>query len=97
VTETGEALIASNTGSQLPAYAYGAEKIVWVIGAQKIVADREAAMKRIYEYVLPLEGERANKAYNITSGSAVNKLLIVNKENVPSRVTIVLVNEALGF
>jgi hypothetical protein len=97
VTETGEVLIASNTGSQLPAYAYGAEKIVWVIGAQKIVADREAAMKRIYEYVLPLEGERANKAYNITSGSAVNKLLILNKENIPSRITVILVNEALGF
>lgn len=97
VTETGEVLIASNTGSQLPAYVYGAEKVVWVIGAQKIVADREEGLRRIYEYVLPLEGERANKAYNITTGSAVNKLLVVNKENIAGRITIVLVNEALGY
>lgn len=97
VTETGEALIASNTGSQLPAYSYGAGKVIWVVGGQKIVADREEAMKRIYEYVLPLEAVRANKAYNITTGSHVSKLLIVNRENQPGRITVILVNEALGF
>lgn len=97
VTETGEAVIASQTGSQLPAYAYGAGKVVWVIGGQKIVADRDEAMKRIYDYVLPLESERANHAYGITTGSAVNKLLVMHKENEPGRITLILVNEALGF
>jgi hypothetical protein len=97
VTETGEVLIASQTGSQLPAYAYGAEKVIWVVGGQKIVADREEGMKRIYEYVLPLESVRANQAYNITTGSAVNKLLILNKEIQKGRITIILVNETLGF
>jgi hypothetical protein len=97
VTEVGEALVASNTGSQLPAYTYGAGKVIWVVGGQKIVPDRETAMKRIYEYVLPLESERANKAYDITSGSHVSKLLIFNREVEPGRVTVILVNEVLGF
>lgn len=97
ITETGEVIIASNTGSQLPAYVYGAGKVILVVGAQKIVADREAAMERLYEYVLPLEGERANKAYNITTGSHVSKLLIMNREVEPGRITIILANEALGF
>lgn len=49
------------------------------------------------EYVLPLESERANKAYNITTGSNVSKLLIINKEKIPGRLTLILVKEKLGF
>ena len=97
VTENGELLIASNTGSQLPAAAYGSAKAIFVIGAQKVVPDIQEGIKRIYEYVLPLESERANKAYNITAGSSVNKLLIVNKEVQKGRVEIILVDESLGF
>ena len=59
VTEDGKIIIASATGSQLPAYAYGAGHVVWVVGSQKIVKDLDEGMKRIYEYVLPLESERA--------------------------------------
>lgn len=97
VTEDGHVLIASNSGSQLPAYAYGATKVIWLIGAQKIVKNTDQGLKRIYEYVLPLESERANKAYKITSGSFVSKLLIVNREIISDRITIILVNEKLGF
>lgn len=97
VTEDGKVVIASNTGSQLAAYVYGASHVVWVVGAQKIVKNLDEAMKRIYEYVLPLESERANKAYNTTTGSNVSKLLIVNKEVWPDRISIILVKEKLGF
>lgn len=96
VTETGDIFIASNTGSQLAAYAYGSDHIIWVIGTQKIVKDREEAFNRIYEHCLPLESERAKKAYG-TSGSFVSKLLIVNREVQPGRITAILVNEVLGF
>lgn len=96
VTEDGHVLIASNTGSQLPAYAYGGGRVIWVVGAQKIVKDIEEGTRRIYEYVLPLEGERAKKAYG-APGSAVNKLLIFNREVQPGRVTMIIVNEKLGF
>ena len=96
VTTQGEVFIASNTGSQLPAYAYGADTVIWVVGAQKIVHDKEMAMKRIYEYVLPLESERAKKAYGV-AGSAVNKMLTVGHENQEGRIHIVFVGEVLGF
>ncbi len=97
VTEEGHVLIASNTGSQLSAYVYGSPHVIWVVGTQKIVKNTDEGIKRIYEYVLPLEGERANKAYNITTGSAVNKLLSINREVKPDRITIIFVNEVLGF
>ena len=65
VTEDGQVLIASNTGSQLPAYAYGAENVVWIVGTQKIVKDFDEGMRRIEEYIKPQESERAREAYNL--------------------------------
>ena len=97
VTLDGKALIASKTGSQLPSYAYGASHVIWVVSAKKIVKDLEKAFKRIYEHVLPLESDRANKAYGITTGSYVSKLLIINKEINPQRIKIIFVKEDLGF
>ena len=95
VTEDGKVLVASASGSQLPAYAYGASKVVWIAGTQKIVKNMEEGIKRIYEHSLPLEDQRARKAYGI--GSSVNKILIFNKEFVPGRVILILVKEELGF
>jgi hypothetical protein len=96
VTEKGELLIASMTGSQIPAYAYGPTKVIFVIGIQKIVTDLDAAMKRLYDYVLPLESERAHKAYGVP-GSSVNKMLVINQEPVADRITVIMVKEQLGF
>lgn len=96
VTEDGKVMIASNTGSQLPAYAYGANHVIWVVGTHKIVKNIDEGFKRIYEHSLPLESERAKKAYGV-SGSAVNKILIVNHENIQGRINIIFVPEVLGF
>lgn len=97
VTQDGKVVIASNTGSQLPAYVYGAAHVIWVVGAQKVVKNLDEAMKRIYDYVLPLESERLNKAYNLTSGSNPSKILIINREIRPERITLIFVKEKLGF
>ena len=95
VTEAGQVLIASNTGSQLGPYASGAGKIVWVVGAQKLVKDLDEGMKRIYEYDLPLETEHMRQLYNM--GTGVNKVLIVNREIRPNRITMIIVKEELGY
>lgn len=97
VTEDGYVIIASNTGSQLAAYVADAAHVIWVVGAQKIVKNTDEGIRRIYEYVLPLESDRINKAYNLTTGSYVSKLLIINREIKPQRLTLILVNERLGF
>ncbi len=96
VTEDGKIMIASNTGSQLPAYVYGASNVIWVVGMQKIVKNIDEGFKRIYEHTLPLESERAKKAYGVP-GSAVNKLLIVNHENIKGRINLIFVPEVLGY
>lgn len=95
LTENGEILVASNTGSQIPAYVYGAMNVVFVVSAKKIVPDVQTGMQRIYDYVLPLENDRAMKAYGV--GSNVSKLLLINKEVQPGRIRVLLVKEAFGF
>lgn len=95
VTENGEIIIASNTGSQLPAYAYAADHVVWVVGAQKIVKDKDEGMKRLSEHTFPLENERAMGAYGM--GTNISKLLVINKEIKPDRISVILVGEVLGF
>ncbi len=96
VTEDGKLVVASNTGSQLPAYAYGSSHVVIVVGAQKIVPTLDDAMDRIYQYVLPLESERAHAAYGVPA-SNVSKLLIITKEVNPARITVVFIKESVGF
>jgi hypothetical protein len=95
VTETGALLTASMSGSQLGPYASGAGQVILVVGTQKIVSDLDEGLSRINDYSLPLEDARAQEAYGIRS--AVNKVLIVNREIVAGRLTVVLVDEPLGF
>ena len=95
VTETGSLLAASMGGSQLGPYVGGAGRVILVVGTQKIVSDLEEGLLRINEYAFPLEDARAQAAYGIHS--AVNKVLIINREIVPDRITVVLVDEVLGF
>lgn len=95
VTETGSVIIASMTGSQLAGYVSGAAHVIWVVGTQKIVPTLEAGLQRVAIYTLPLEDARALKAYGVHSH--INKLLIIHKEFLPGRVTLILVKENLGF
>jgi hypothetical protein len=95
VTQGGQVLIASNTGSQLGPYSAGAEKVIWVVGAQKIVRDVDEGYRRIEEYAYPREDVRLMKAMGKRSG--INKVLAVNRETTPGRVTMIIVKEELGF
>ena len=95
VTEAGSLVTASMGGSQLGPYSAGAGRVILLVGTQKIVFDLEEGMRRIEEYAFPLEDARAQAAYGVHSG--VNKILIINREIAPGRITVVLVDEVLGF
>ena len=88
-------MTASASGSQLGPYASGAGRVILVVGTQKIVSDLEEGLRRIDEYAFPLEDARAQAAYGVHSG--VNKVLIINREYMPGRITVVFVDEVLGF
>ncbi len=94
ITEQGQVLIASASGSQLGAGVFGAGIVIWVAGTQKLVCTLEEGFRRIREYSYPLEDERARQVYG--QPSAINKILIMNGE-LPGRITVVLVRQNLGF
>jgi hypothetical protein len=94
-TEDGSLLIASASGSQLGPIVSGAGHVVLVVGGQKIVPDLETGLRRIYEYCFPLEDRRARQAYGVPSG--VNNILVINRAVLPGRMTVILVDEPLGF
>jgi hypothetical protein len=95
VTEDGQVLIASNSGSQLGPYAMGAGKVIWVVGSQKIVKDFNEGMRRIQEYCLPREEVHMQQLYKVST--SMNKLLIVTRELRPGRSTMIIVKQELGF
>ena len=80
---------------RFPCYASGAAHVVWVAGAQKIVKNVEEGFERIEQYSLPLEDERMRRAYGI--GSAIGKILIVKREVMPGRSTLILLDDVIGF
>ena len=94
VTEDGHVVIASASGSQLAAYAFGASRVIWVVGAQKIVEDLDEAFARIEQHSLPLESERLQQVYG--QPSIVGKQLVISHER-PGRITLLLLEDAIGF
>lgn len=97
ITETGELVISSATGSQLPALAHNAQNLVLVVGSQKIVPTLNDAFDRIEKYVIPLEDERLRAVYGM--GTLHAKTLILRAEHpmMGRKVHVIIVKEALGF
>ncbi len=95
IAQTGELVACDASGSRVGAYLFSAQHLVLVAGINKIVPDLESAIKRVKEYVFPLEDARAQQAYGMHSTLA--KWVIIEKEFVPNRITLVLVKEKLGF
>jgi len=97
LSEDGQMVIASNSGSQLPHIVFTSPNLIFVIGTQKIAANLDEAMKRLEEYVVPLEDVHMKSLYG--SGTQVSKIVIFRKENpmMGRKITVILVKEALGF
>lgn len=95
VTEDGLIVAVDATGSRVGAMPYAAGHLLLVVGAQKIVRNLDEAMQRIREYVFPKEDARALQAYG--AHSSFGKWVILEREVVPDRIKVILVEETLGF
>jgi hypothetical protein len=97
LTEAGEFIVASNTGSQLPHIVFTSPNLIFVVGNQKIVPDMAQAMKRLEDYVVPLEDQHMLTKYGIHT--LLSKIVIFKHENpmFGRKVTVILVKEPLGF
>jgi hypothetical protein len=95
--QTGEMLIASNTGSQLPQIVFSTPNLVVVVSTKKIVSTLADTYKRLYAHVIPLEDDRAMKAYG--AHTAPNKIVVFQGENpmIGRKIHVIFVAEDLGF
>ena len=95
VTEDGILVVTSATSTQLGPYAAGGGKVILVVGSQKIVPNLDAALLRIREYVLPWEDAQVRAV--VPTGSFVGKILIIEREWIAQRITVILVRQPVGM
>jgi len=94
VTEGGDLVVASASASQLGPYASGAGRLILVVGSQKIVRDLDEALQRIDEHVFPYEDRIVRQRLNM--GTFIGKVLIIRREWIDGRITVILVREPVG-
>lgn len=97
VTENGEILIASNSGSQLPHIVFTSENLIFVVGVQKITPTLSEAFNRLEKHVIPLENTRMQEVAGVDTYPS--KIVILNREPefMGRKSYILFVNEELGF
>ena len=97
LTEDGEFIVASNTGSQLPHIVFTSPNLIFVVSTKKIVPTFSEAMKRLEDYIIPLEEKHMIEKYGV--GTAANKIIFFKGENpkLGRKVRMILVEENLGF
>jgi len=95
LTEAGQLVVASASGSQIGPYASGAGTLILVVGSQKIVPDLDTAIRRITDHVQPYEDARLREQMGM--GTKLTRILILERDYSPGRTTVVLVREPVGF
>jgi hypothetical protein len=94
VTTGGDLVVASASASQLGPYASGAGRLIQIVGSQKIVHDLDEAMQRIEKEVFPYEDAMVHERMKIHT--FIGKILIIRREWVDGRMTVILVREPVG-
>ncbi len=94
LTEAGQLVTASATGSQLGPYASGARTLILVVGSQKIVPNLDEALRRITDYLQPYEDARLREQMGI--GTKLARILILERDFTSGRTTVILVREPVG-
>ena len=95
ITKDGILVSVDQTGSRTGAMPFAAGQLILVVGAQKLTTNLDEAMRRVREYVFPLEDKRSLVAYG--AHSSFGKWVLIEKEITPHRIQVILVEEALGF
>lgn len=109
ISLTGEIVNADGSGNRVAAYAYSAGKVYLVAGINKIEPDLPAAINRLRNRAAVEECRHLGKKTPCaTTGACDNyaceaperqcgKLLIIENEKIPGRITVVMIGETLGY
>lgn len=107
LTEGGHLVNLDMIGNRVGAITFGPKKVVILVGRNKIVPDLNAAMYRIKEYASPVNAMRLDcktpcvKTSHCedcnSPGRICNSWVITEKAFPKGRITVVLINQELGF
>jgi hypothetical protein len=107
VTEDGKLVNTDGMGNRLAAMAYGPERVILLVGRNKIVKDVAEGIERIKNIAAPMNARRFGAATpcaktglcsDCGSPERICSLtLIIEKQRVRGRITVILINQELGF
>ena len=95
IAQSGEIVACDKSGSRVGAWLYAAAHLIIVSGTNKIAPTLDHALRRVWEYAYPLENVRAKRAYG--ASSKIGKCVILANEEIQGRVTLILIDESLGY
>ncbi len=104
ITRSGYLVNVDGEGNRVAAQAYGPKKVLLIVGKNKIVSDVDAGFRRIEEVVAPKNVERVNKkAFSLkkepkyTVQNIQSVFVVIKKTDNRNRISMILVDEVLGF
>ncbi|RJP64114.1 MAG: lactate utilization protein [Candidatus Abyssobacteria bacterium SURF_17] len=107
VTMDGQLVNVDGLGNRVAAQAFGPEKVILVAGKNKIVKDVHEAFDRLEKIAAPINAKRVNAAtpcadtgvcIDCDSPARIcNIYTIIRRMMIPGRITVILVNDSLGF
>ena len=104
ITRDGKLVNADGSGNRVAAFSYGPKKVLVIVGINKIVETLEDGFKRVMEVSAVKNIERINNIaikmgkeprYNLEN--IANKFSWVKADEDKGRITIILVDEELGY
>ena len=106
ITADGQLVNVDGMGNRVAAQIFGPDKVILVVGTNKIVDDIHAAFKRLEE-IAPVNAKRVGtQTPCYDTGECIdcdspmricNMYTIIRRMMFPGRVTMILVDEKLGF
>jgi hypothetical protein len=107
VTEQGSLVNLDGQGNRVAAMAYGPKKVIVVVGRNKLCPDEYMAMQRVSDLAAPVNASRLSKktpcvktlrCEDCSSPDRICNIWTITRKSWPKeRMTVVLVNEDLGF
>ena len=94
VTREGQLVVASASGSQMGPYSGSSGHLILVVGGQKLVPDLDTAIRRIHSHVFPYEDARLREQMGV--GTKVARILVMERDYMPGRTTVILVRQPVG-
>ncbi len=106
ITLDGKLVNKDCYGNRVSAMLFGPKKVIVVVGKNKIVDNVDSALKRIENIAAPKNAQRLNKLTPCTSvgrcmdcdaPDRICHSTVIIERQMPDRMTLVIINEELGF